>query len=336
MTPLFHPQLVNGRFGDAALYVDYRFEKRALQFDLGDVHDIPPRKLLRLTDVFVSHAHIDHLIGFDHLLRVLIGRDKRLRLYGPEGFIDKIESKLGGYTWNLADRYADDLDITVVEASTLSEARAARFRLKNRFRREDSSELSIEAGLLRIEDSFCIRFVILDHEIPCLGFALEEVAHINIWKNRLDSLGLTAGPWLRDLKQAIRAGSPDDALIEIGGEGKTNGVRSLSLGRLKSEILTITPGQKIAYVTDVAFTRRNADRIIDLARESDVLFIEAVFAAEDTDLAAKRSHLTTTQAGSLAREASVRRVEPFHFSPRYQDRETQMVDEVERAFRARG
>lgn len=194
MTPLFHPQFVNGRFGDPALYIDYRFERRALQFDLGDVHDVPPRKLLRLTDVFVSHAHIDHLIGFDHLLRVLIGRGKHLRLYGPEGFIRQNESRLGGYTWNLADRYADDFHITVVEALAPTKAHAARFRLKNRSQREGSNELSIEAGLLRVEDSFCVHFAILDHEIPCLGFALEEVAHVNIWKNRLDALGLPVGP----------------------------------------------------------------------------------------------------------------------------------------------
>jgi ribonuclease BN (tRNA processing enzyme) len=32
--------------------------------------------------------------------------------------------------------------------------------------------------------------------------------------------------------------------------------------------------------------------------------------------------------------AGARRVEPFHFSPRYEDREAEMIAEVERAFRA--
>jgi ribonuclease Z len=79
---------VNDRFGDPALYVDFLLEKRAMLFDLGDIHALPGRNILRLTDVFVSHAHIDHFIGFDHLLRLLVGRNKRLRLYGPAGFID--------------------------------------------------------------------------------------------------------------------------------------------------------------------------------------------------------------------------------------------------------
>ena len=38
---------------------------------------------------------------------------------------------------------------------------------------------------------------------PSLGFALEEPVHVNIWKTKLDEIGLDVGPWLRDLKRAI-------------------------------------------------------------------------------------------------------------------------------------
>lgn len=64
MKPLFHPALVNGLFGDPGLYVDCLFEKRALLYDLGDVRALAPRKLLRVSDVFVSHTHMDHFFGF--------------------------------------------------------------------------------------------------------------------------------------------------------------------------------------------------------------------------------------------------------------------------------
>jgi ribonuclease Z len=66
-----------------------------------------------------------------------------------------------------------------------------------------------------------------------------------------------------------------------------------------------------------------------------LLFIEAAFAQADTALAAERAHLTTAVAGSLAREARVRRVEPFHFSPRYSGQEALMLDEVMTAFAGR-
>jgi ribonuclease Z len=70
-------------------------------------------------------------------------------------------------------------------------------------------------------------------------------------------------------------------------------------------------------VTDAADTAGNRDAIVKLVRNADMLFIEAAFAEADVSLAAQRAHLTTTAAGRIAREAGVRRVEPFHFSPRY-------------------
>lgn len=74
MRHLFEPRLVNDSFGDPGLYVDFRDERRALLFDLGDIAVLPPRKLLRVSHVFVSHTHMDHLIGFDRLSRVSVGR----------------------------------------------------------------------------------------------------------------------------------------------------------------------------------------------------------------------------------------------------------------------
>ena len=99
--------------------------------------------------------------------------------------------------------------------------------------------------------------------------------------------------------------------------------------------MTVTPGQKVAYVTDAADTPANRAAIVRLAQNADLLFIEAAFAQADAALAAERAHLTTAAAGSLAREAQVRRIEPFHFSPRYSGQEARMMDEVMTAFTSR-
>ena len=89
MNPLFHPQLVNGPWGDPVLYIEFKHDRRAILFDLGDVRLLPSRNLLKVTHVFVSHTHLDHFIGFDHLLRVCLGREKTLFFYGPPQFIDQ-------------------------------------------------------------------------------------------------------------------------------------------------------------------------------------------------------------------------------------------------------
>jgi ribonuclease Z len=49
-------------------------------------------------------------------------------------------------------------------------------------------------------------------------------------------------------------------------------------------------------------------------------------------LAAGRAHLTTSAAGQIGREAGVRRIEPFHFSARYEGEEERMLCETMAAF----
>lgn len=331
MRPLLHPTLVNGRSGDPALYVETLFEKRAILFDLGDISSLSPRKIQRIEHVFVSHAHIDHFIGFDRLLRVLVGREKTLNLYGPTGFIDHVHHKLHGYRWNLIDRYVCDLVFFVTEIDASLATKTARYRLKNAFSVEPvSSGRSIE-GVLYSEPTFRVSTAVLEHRTPCLAFAIEETEHVNVWKNRLAELGLPVGPWLRELKLAVIENKPSDHLIRIRSRQTLSDISELPVGTLRS-VLTVTPGQKVAYVTDAADTPANRAAIIRLARNADLLFIEAAFAQADAALAAERAHLTTATAGNLAREARVRRIEPFHFSPRYSGQETRMMDEVLAAF----
>ena len=171
----------------------------------------------------------------------------------------------------------------------------------------------------------------MEHRTPCLAFAVQETAHVNVWKNRLRELGLPVGPWLRELKRAITENRGDDYPIKIGLNSQAGNERTMRLGALHSAV-TVTPGQKIGYVTDAADTAGNRQAIVRLVLNADLLFIEAAFAKADAVLAADRAHLTTTAAGSIAREAAVRRVEPFHFSPRYGGEEARLLNEVMVAF----
>ena len=128
-------------------------------------------------------------------------------------------------------------------------------------------------------------------------------------------------------------GRPDDHLLRVPA-GHGSDVREVPLSALTG-LVTVTPGQKIAYVTDIADTAANRAAAVDLVRNADMLFIESPFVQADAALAAERSHLTTAAAGAIAREARVRRVEPFHFSPRYAGQEAQMLNEVNAAFEGR-
>jgi len=329
--PFLHATLINGRFGDPTLYVETLFERHAILFDLGDIAALPPRKVHRIDQVFVSHAHLDHFVGFDRMLRLLVGRDKTVALCGPAGFVDRVRHKLLAYDWNLVDRYLNDLVFVVTEVDPSGAACTARFRLKHAFRDEEMAAAELDDGVVHAAPMFRVSTVTLEHRIPCLAFAVEETVHVNVWKTRLSDLGLPVGPWLRTLKRAVIEGRPDDysIVVDAGPGGAPR--HPLPLGALR-DLVTVSSGQKIAYVTDVADTPANRAAIVRLVHGADILFIEAAFARADAALAAERAHLTTVAAGEIARAAAVRRVEPFHFSPRYTGQEDRMLSEVAAAF----
>jgi ribonuclease Z len=337
MRPLFHPSLVNDPFGDPGVYIDCLFEKRAVLFDLGDIRALAPRKLLRISDVFVSHTHMDHFMGFDWLLRVCLGRSAAIRLYGPAGFIDQVGSRLAGYTWNLVESYDTDLELTVTELLSETRARRTRFRCKQGFAPGAEETVAVADGVLHSEEAFRVRCALLDHKTPCLAFALEEDRHLNVWKNRLDELGVPTGPWLAEFKRAVRRNLPDDTPITAAWQDRDGRhERVFPLAELRDSALRIVPGQKIAYVTDLLYSETNVERIVRLAHGADVLFIEAPFLDSDAGRAAERFHLTAHQAGSLARAAGAKAVVPFHFSPRYEDDGAALTQEFFAAYGAVG
>jgi len=335
MTPVFHPTLVNSPFEDPALLVDFLFSRQAILFDLGTLTNLPPRKILRTSHVFVSHTHIDHFIGFDHLIRLCLGREKRLMLYGPPGFMDQVCHRLASYSWNLVYSYATDFTVIATEIHPDSSGLCCEFHCLQGFKPENAGSCRFNGDIILDEEGYLVRAAFLDHKIASLAFSLEEKRHVNVMKNRLDEMGLAVGPWLRELKSAILQGEPDDTpIMVLTSDGSGRKERTCLLGELRSRAVSTVAGQKICYVTDAGFTPGNAEKIVTLARGADHLFIEAPFLEADADRAAACCHLTARQAGELARYSAAARVTPFHFSPRYSDREQELRDELEAARRA--
>jgi ribonuclease Z len=333
MRCLFEARLVNGEFGDPGLYVDFHDERRALLFDLGDIAALPPRKLIRLTHVFVSHAHMDHFAGFDQLLRVVLGRKDRLTLFGGPDFIARVGHKLAAYAWNVVHRYEPEFTIDVRELSTDGRGSRACFSSKSEFVRQPCGEWIPDGDVLHEEAGFRVRARFVDHELPCLSFALEEKAHMVVARDRLEAMGLATGAWLRELKRAVQEGAPGDTPIAVrwrDHEGEHESTRRVD--ELRPVILDVVPGQRIGYVTDLRHTEENVRALEALLPGVDMLFIESVFLDEDAEHALRKNHLTAGQAGRIARRLGARAVVPFHFSPRYEGRSVALVAEVQSAW----
>ncbi len=312
MADTFHARLVNGPFEDPTLYIRFRYKSRAFLFDLGSIDSLGLRELHKITHVFVSHTHIDHFVGFDHLLRCSLNREEEICLFGPRGIIENIKGKLAGYTWNLIHNYPLMISVHEVDGTV---RRVVRFHAANRFEPEDGGVADF-AGVVLEDPTFVVRAAILDHGIPCLAFALEEKIRLNIRQERLQEMGLKSGPWLDELKKMLREKVADSTRLQVP---RTEGEPlERSLKEWRETLVIETEGQKIAYVVDSLFSPGNIERIVSLAQEADLFFCEAAFARDDEARARERYHLTADQAGTLARMARVKRLVPFHFSLRYE------------------
>lgn len=234
------------------------------------------------------------------------------------------------------DSYETDFVVVAHELHADGRVERARFRSKQRFEREPLEPVAAPDGVLLADERFSVRALALDHHgIASLAFRFDEGTHINVWKNRLEALKLPTGPWLTELKRNVRANAPDDMPVPVRWRTR-EGVREavFPLGQLKQSLLEFVPGQRLGYVTDVAGHAANRARMIEFFNGVELLYIEAVFLAEDQEHADTKAHLTAQAAGEIAREARVRTAVPFHFSTRYMDREADIRAEFARAWGA--
>lgn len=321
MKPTFHAAAVNDPLSDPAVLIRFSRERRSLLFDIGDISPLSAADMMKVSDVFVTHMHIDHFIGFDMLLRVLLRREQPLRVFGPRGIIDAVEGKLKGYTWNLIQEYPIHIDVHEISGQQM---RVAGFYAENGFSKVELYNRLFNGTALQ-EESFRIDALELWHAIPVLAYSISEDVHININKEILASMDLPVGRWISGFKHALRTGAPEDMLIEIEG-------RKLRFADLKPAAV-LTRGQKVVYATDMAPTEENISRLVEFAKGADTFFCEAFFLDAEKERALERNHFTAALAGRAARSAGAQRLETIHFSPKYTGRETEINEEAEAAFR---
>jgi ribonuclease Z len=199
--------------------------------------------------------------------------------------------------------------------------RKAVFEARNGCQKKDL-DLQPWSGILLNERNFLVKGAVLDHGISCLGFRLEERFKININSSELQKKGLTTGPWLSGFKDAVIRDEPGQKRIRaMGTDGS---VQNVTVENLKG-IYHRSRGHVIAYVVDAADTPGNEDKIIGLAQNADLLYIEAAFARTDRELAQHKRHLTADRAGELAALAGAEKARLIHLSPRYQGKEDQII-----------
>lgn len=137
----------------------------------------------------------------------------------------------------------------------------------------------------------------LDHTVPTLGYRLEEPDGRRMDPEALAAFGID-GPDVQRLRDAGE--------LSVGG-------RTVHL----DEVSEPRRGQRVAVVMDT----RRCDAAVELARDADLLLIEATFLEEHAELAEPYGHITARQAAEIAVEAGARQLVLTHFSQRYPDPE---------------
>jgi len=309
--------LVNGVFGDPLLHLRLRHQRRSLLFDLGEGSRLSARIAHQVSDVFITHTHIDHISGFLWLLRSRIGENGVCHLYGPPGLAANIEGLIQGIHW---DRIGDRGPR--FEVAELHGNRLQRFNLQaGKPGCQYCGEEEVRDGVLLKEADFRVRAATLDHGTPVLAYAYEPARQINIRKERLEARKLEPGSWLNELKQHLHAGEASIRISLPDGTEET-------VAALADELTLITPGSKLVYATDFADTPDNRRRLSAIAQGAHTLFCEATFLERESVQAGRTGHLTTRACAEVSNEAQAQYLIPFHFSRRYEDQPWRVYQEI--------
>lgn len=233
-----------------------------------------------LGHVLLTHAHLDHVLGLAGLLATLalfrVGRT--LEIVGS------------GETVAFVRHYL---------AATIGPERDGAYRLR-----------TVAPGPILTERGWRLdAFPVVHRGTASLGFLFQDESRRPLLRERLDALGVPAGPERAALAQ---------------GRSVT-----LSDGRVVlTEMVHGAPaaGARLAVVGDA----EEVGSLVEPVRGADALVIEATFLERDAALARARGHLTAAAAGRLARDAGVGELLLTHISGRYKPEE--IAEEAARLF----
>ena len=310
------PSFFSGLLDDPVLFINVRPTGRGILIDCGQLHHLAKRVLRSIDAVFVSHAHMDHLMGFDHLLRHVLVAPRTIAFYGPPGIAKRIGHKLAGYDWNLIEDNwctiaAYEVHPHRIEHFSFSGSRAfAAERLEPQPR---SDRIIYRSRHLQVEAELC------DHKIPVLIFRVTEARSFHIDRQCLLAEQLLPGPWLRELKKRFyddfRASGPIEVWRDTGGGYRAEKIEDAAT--LYRMICRDTAPASIGYLSDLGMTPENLARVCDLMHGTTLLIAECTFLAADQEKARNSAHLCTTDLNRISREVRPGLLLPMHLSKSY-------------------
>jgi ribonuclease Z len=319
------PTFFAGLFDDPLLLVRVRPSGRALLFDCGKMHHLAKRVYTSIDAIFISHAHMDHFMGMDSVIRHSHASPRTIDIFGPPGLSGRMTHKFGSYDWNLADTFWGNFRVGEVSktgiASTLycgPEGFAAR---------PDGER----TGEIYGNRYLSVKGVLCEHRIDVLSFRVDEGASFVVDDVRMAEAGVIKGEWLKTMEKLFRAGTLEGSPIAYPGRigNQIEERREPDAGALYQRISKFEEPASIGYVTDIGFSPENLEKLAGLVDHVTLLVCECAFLAVDEKKARLSRHLCTSDLNIILDRLRPRYVLPMHLSKTYQGGSHLLYQEIE-------
>ena len=320
------PAFFAGLFDDPVLWIRINPTGRALLVDCGQIHHLAKRVLRAVDTLFISHAHMDHFMGIDTFVRHAHVSPRTFEIFGPPGLSARLEHKLAGYDWNLAEKSWCSLRVREIFPE-----RTVSYLLPGAegFRCRKEVEAARDGAMVHRTPQLTVSAALCDHHIPVLAFRVDERPAFSIDPERLNAEGLVAGPWLQELKRRFLRGELRGSLAVLRRRGETIETGTApDAAVLCAAIRRPLPPSSIGYLTDVGFTPENLTRLRPLLKGVTLLICECSFLAGDRGKARASAHLCTSDVNRLAVELAPAYLLPMHLSKAYLRRPEQLFAEL--------
>ena len=309
------PAVFGGLLDDPLLFLRIRPERRALLFDCGQIAHLAKRVVKPIAAVFISHAHMDHIMGVPTLVRHHHASPRPLDIFGPAGIIDRVEHQLRGYDWNLCETTWFTLRVHEIHETIV---RRSHFPGPEGFVRRDLAEEPRTDRTIWSSRYVSVDAAILDHKLPVLAFRITERPPFSVDGKKLAARGLQAGDWLRDLKTKVWKGEGIGSVVPIRSDGTPSPrLDPAEEATLCADLQKERQGATIGYVTDIGWTPDNVACLERFFTGLSLFCVECTFLSADEAKARVSHHLCSLDLNRLTGTLAPAYLLPMHLSKSY-------------------